>query len=228
MAIVEEPRFRDKVQVFPDRGAAGKELAQKLAKYKNTRTLVLGIPSGGVPVAVEIARFLDLPLDLLIVRKVQIPWNPEAGFGAVNPDGEVIFNQTLLPRLRLSQSEIDEQVNRTMETLHQRQTRFRGGKPFPDLTEKSVIVVDDGLASGYTMLAASKFIQKRRPAKIVVAVPTGFQKTVRFIEPEVDEVVCLNIRGGISFAVAEAYQNWYDLTDAEVLAILQKYQQNNL
>ncbi|MBW1917991.1 MAG: phosphoribosyltransferase [Deltaproteobacteria bacterium] len=224
MAIIEEPKFRDKVQVFSDRAAAGKGLAQKLEKYKHTQSLVLGIPSGGMPVASEIARGLDLPLDLLIVRKVQIPWNPEAGFGAVNPDGEVIFNESLLPRLRLKPAEIEEQVNKTMEILRQRQALFRGGRPFPDLTNNSVIVADDGLASGYTMLAAIKFIQKRHPAKIIVAVPTGFLKTVRFIEPKVDELVCLNIRGGLAFAVADAYQNWYDLTDTEVMAFMEKYQ----
>lgn len=221
--LVEQPSFRDKVYVFAARAEAGGLLARKLEQYKNTDTLVFGIPSGGVPVAAEIARFLELPLDLLIVRKVQIPWNPEAGFGAVNPDGEVIFNDALLKSLRLSQAEINEQVNKTLRILQKRQALFRAERPYPDLTGKTVILADDGLASGYTMLAAIKFIQKRSPKKIVVAVPTGFVQTVNFIQPEVDELVCLNIRGGLSFAVADAYQNWYDLTDAEVLASLDNF-----
>lgn len=224
MKIIEEPSLRDKTHVFADRTAAGKLLARKLEHYQDSDTLVFGIPSGGVPVAYEIARHLNLPLDLVIVRKVQIPWNPEAGFGAVNPDSEVIINDALLHRLGLRDAQIKAQVQKTMETLRQRQTMFRAGKPYPTVTDKGVILVDDGLASGYTMLAAIKFVHKRSPAKIVVAVPTGFLKTVHFIQPQVDELVCLNIRGGLSFAVAEAYENWYDLTDADVLAILENYQ----
>ncbi|MDD3580192.1 MAG: phosphoribosyltransferase family protein [Desulfobacca sp.] len=223
--IVEEPGWRDRVQVFADRSAAGRRLAEKLTQYKNTQTLVLGIPSGGVPVAFEIARALDLPLDLVIVRKLQIPWNPEAGFGAVNPDGEVIFNQALLERLRLSQDEINAQIEKTLKILRQRQNLFRGGQPLPDLTDYSVILVDDGLASGYTMLAAIKYLRQRSPGKLVVAVPTGSLRTVNLIKSEVDELVCLNIRSGLAFAVADAYQNWYDLGDAEVIAILENYRQ---
>jgi predicted phosphoribosyltransferase len=184
--------------------------------------MVLGIPAGGVPVAKEIADALDLPLDLIIVRKIQIPHNPEAGFGAMGPDGEIIFNDQLLNQLGLTEGEIKKQVERTRDVIKQRDQLFRGGRPFPILTGKIVIVSDDGLASGYTMLAAIGFIKKRKPEKIIVSVPTAAKRTIEFILPEVDEIVCLNVRSGFPFAVADAYRRWYDLTDKEVLDTIGK------
>lgn len=184
--------------------------------------MVFGIPAGGVPVAKEISDALDLPLDLIIVRKIQIPYNPEAGFGAMGPDGEIIFNDQLLNQLGLTESEIGKQVKQTRDVIKKRDSLFRGGRPFPILKGKIVIVSDDGLASGYTMLAAIGFIKKRKPEKIIVSVPTAAKRTIEFILPEVDEIVCLNVRSGFPFAVADAYRRWYDLTDKEVLDTIGK------
>ena len=175
-----------------------------------------------MPVAKEIADALDLPLDLIIVRKIQIPYNPEAGFGAMGPDGEIIINDQLLNQLGLTEGEIKKQVERTRDVIKQRNRLFRGDRPFPVLKGKIVIVSDDGLASGYTMLAAVGFIKKRKPEKIIVSVPTAAKRTIEFILPEVDEIVCLNVRSGFSFAVADAYRRWYDLTDREVLDTIGK------
>jgi putative phosphoribosyl transferase len=218
--LVEDTAFRNITDVFEDRGHAGKLLAAELLAYKGTDSMVMAIPTGGVPVAVEIAETIDLPLDLLIVRKLQDPYNPEAGFGAASPNGTVIVNKTLVSQLGLTEQEIDRQVKKTMETIRKRNQLFRGGRPFPQVENKTVIIVDDGLASGHTMMAAIRFIKKAKPAKIVVAVPTGAKKTVDLVLPEVDEMVCLNIRGVAPFAVADAYANWYDLDDDEVLALL--------
>lgn len=221
--MIEEISLRDKLLVFEDRKEAGRLLAGKLAKYKGSDGIVLGIPSGGVPVAREIADALNLPLDLIIVRKMQIPYNPEAGFGAVGPDGEVILNERLLDQLGLTEEEIKQQAERTMDIITRRDQAFRKGKPFPYLNDRIVIIVDDGLASGYTMLAAVRFIKRKAPLKIIVAVPTASDRTVDFILPEIDELVCLNVRGGFSFAVADAYRNWYDLTDEEVVFIMKPF-----
>jgi putative phosphoribosyl transferase len=218
--LIEDPTLRDRQLVFTDRAEAGRLLAVKLNPYGDSDSLVLAIPAGGMPVAAEISRALGLPLDLVLVRKIQVPNNTEAGFGAMDADGDAILNEGLLKQLKLSQEEVREQTERTKKVLAHRGRLFREGRPFPSLEGKPAIIVDDGLASGYTMRAAIRYIRKRNPAKVVVAVPTGFRHAVNDLLPETDEMVCLNIRGGFRFAVANAYVNWSDVSDEEVLAIL--------
>jgi putative phosphoribosyl transferase len=218
--FVEDSALRDKKYVFQDRRDAGKLLARKLTQYKGAGALILAIPSGGLPVAAEIAKALSIQLDIIIVRKLQIPFNPEAGFGAMGPDGEVIVNEELLGQLTLTEEAVEAQVKKTEEVIRKRDHLFREGKPFPSCKDRSVIVVDDGLASGYTMLVALKYIKKKMPSRLIAAVPTGPERTIKKILTETDEVICLNVRSGFSFAVADAYRNWYDLTDEDVLTIL--------
>jgi putative phosphoribosyl transferase len=214
--LFENQNLRNRDCVFQDRAEAGRLLAEMLLPSVPPDGLVLAIPAGGVPVGLEIARKLDLPLDLLIVRKVQIPNNPEAGFGAVGPDGEVILNHDLLKKLRLTAEKIKEEVEKSKRVMEERNRIFRGGKPFPEVAGKTVILVDDGLASGFTMTEGVRFIQKRRTKSIIVAVPTAPKETLTRLLPMADEVYCLNVRSSFPFAVAEAYQKWYDLTDEEV------------
>ena len=206
--------------VFKDRKEAGRLLAQRLLGYKDVNGIVLAIPSGGVPVAAEIAKVLGLSLDVIIVRKIQLPDNTEAGFGAVGPDGEVSLNANLISQLHLTQEEVERQIQITVDTIKRRNELFRKGRQFPLLKDKVVIIVDDGLASGYTMLAAVDFIKRHKPGRVVIAVPTAPKETVDLILPRVDELVCLNVRSGFTFAVADAYENWYDLEDEEVISIL--------
>lgn len=218
--LLENESLRNKAHVFRDRTDAGMRLSEQLIDYKGTDALLLAIPSGGVPVAYEIKQALNTDLDLIIVRKVQIPWNPEAGFGAVNLDGDIILNEELLQTLKLTDDMIETQIQKTRETIRKRDTLFRKGKEFPRLSERTVFLVDDGLASGYTIRAAIRFVQKRKPSKIVVAVPTGSSRTIEQVLHEVDTVVCLNVREGFPFAVADAYRNWHDLSDHDVLRIM--------
>jgi putative phosphoribosyl transferase len=218
--LVEDPDLRDRIHVFPDRTDAGSRLADKLVDYQGREARLFAIPAGGVPVAAEIARALQISLDLVIVRKIQLPWTTEAGFGALDPAGEAIFNEDLLRRVPLSPEEIDTQVQKTLAIIRQREARLRDGRPYPRLDGHPAIIVDDGLASGYTMRAAIRFIQELGPSYLVAAVPTGSQLTVRGLLPLVDELICLNVRGGFSFAVADAYENWYDLTEEEVGQIM--------
>lgn len=218
--LIEEISLRNKLHVFEDRSEAGRLLAGKLGEYRSLDCIVLGIPAGGVPVAKEIASALNLQLDLMIVRKLQIPGNPEAGFGAMILDGEIILNQQLIDLFGITEDKIRRQAEDTFEVIKRRNRVFRKGKPFPSLKDRIVILVDDGLASGYTMLAAVRFVKRDMPKKIIAAIPTASGRTVGLILPEVDEIVCLNIRYGGSFAVADAYTNWYDLSDEEVLSIL--------
>jgi predicted phosphoribosyltransferase len=219
--IIEEPTLRERVQVFRDRFQAGKLLAEKLREYyREENVIVLAIPAGGVPVGNMIAKELAVPMDVVIVRKAQIPWNTEAGFGAVTWDGETVLNEPLVEQLGLTKEEIDESISKTKRNIQERLRKFRGDKPLPQLRDKVIILVDDGLASGFTMLATARSTRKRQPKKIIVAVPTASLGAVELLMSEVDEIVCLNIRSASSFAVADAYENWYDLTDEEVLKIL--------
>jgi len=225
--LIEDEILRDRLYVFRDRRHAGRELAKRLLSYKGKGTVVLGIPSGGVPVAAEIAKLLRIDLDLVIVRKVRIPNNPEAGFGSVGPGGEVFLNATLLSRLHLTEKQIKKEVEKTKEIIKKRENLFRRSKSFPELKDKKVIIADDGLASGYTMLSAIEFVKRRSPQKLIVAVPTASLQTVEMILPQADELFCLNIRSGPFFAVADAYQVWHDLRDAEVISILADLRKNH-
>ncbi len=218
--LIEEISLRNKLHIFEERSEAGRLLGEKLKGYRNCGGIVLGIPSGGVPVAKETASALNLSLDLMIVRKLQIPGNPEAGFGAMTLDGEIILNQPLVDLFGITEDQIRRQEEYTFEVIKRRNRVFRKGRPVPALKDRIVILVDDGLASGYTMLAAVRFVKRDKPRRLIVAVPTAPGRTVDFILPEVDELVCPNVRYGSSFAVADAYKNWYDLSDEEVLSIL--------
>ena len=163
-----------------------------------------------------------MPLDIAIVRKIQIPWNTEAGFGAIAWDGRVLLNELLVAQLGLSTEAVEQCISQTREMVRQRMQKFRGNRPFPDLNGKTVILVDDGLASGFTMLAAAESIRNQHPEKIVIAVPTASAGAIELLASSVDELVCPNIRGGPIFAVADAYENWYDLSDDEVLELLRR------
>jgi putative phosphoribosyl transferase len=221
--IIEDPAYRERMFVFRDRLQAGKLLAEKLREYSGKENVILlALPAGGVPVGYVVAKELGILMDLMVVRKVQIPWNTEAGFGAVTWDGEAVLNQPLVRQLGLKREVIEESISETRRIIQERLRKFRGDKPMPDLRGKVVILVDDGLASGFTMLAAARSSRRRQPKKTVVAVPTASMGAIKLLTPEVDEIVCLNIRSGPVFAVADAYKNWYDLTDEEVTKILER------
>jgi len=183
---------------------------------------VLAIPAGGVPVGYVLAEKLKMPFDVVVVRKIQIPWNTEAGFGAVTWDGTPILNEQLVAQLGIDEEVVKQCISRTRQMVHERDQRLRGSRPFPDLTGRTVILVDDGLASGFSMLAAAKSIKTRLPRKMVVAVPTGSAHAIALLASKVDQLVCLNVRSGPIFAVADAYENWYDLSDDEVLEYLRR------
>lgn len=225
--LLEDPALRDRVYVFKDRTLAGRLLAARLMGYQGQEVRVFAIPAGGVPVAAEIARALQVPLDLVIVRKIQLPWTTEAGFGALNPAGEAVFNQDLIERFHLTPQDIETQVQKTLANLRYREERLRNNRPYPDLAGAATIIADDGLASGYTMRTAVNFLKGKGAGKIVVAVPTASARTAEDLLPLVDELFCLNVRSGWSFAVAEAYENWYDLTEEEVLEIIKSLAQNS-
>jgi predicted phosphoribosyltransferase len=219
--VVEHPELRDRIGVYRDRAEAGGYLAGELKEYAgDPDVFVLAIPAGGVPVGCQIANALKVPMDVIITRKVQIPWSPEAGFGAVAWDGKCILNEKLVEQLQLTQRDQEKAVLEAKRNVEERLKKFRGEKQLPDLAGKTVILVDDGLASGYTMLVSAKSVQEKAAKRVIVAVPTASLGAVELLQPEVDVIVCPNIRTDELFAVAEAYENWYDLTDKEVIELL--------
>lgn len=214
--IVELAKLRDRVGIFHNRAHAGKILADMLNSYKNTDAIVFAIPAGGLPVAAEIAKHLHLPLDVLVVSKITLPWNTEVGYGAVAFDGSVRFNKELLLKFALSEQEVERGIEETFRKVTRRVKSLRGKRIFPDLSERPVIVVDDGLASGFTLLTGVEALRKIGANQIIVAVPTGHKDSVQTIARRVEAVYCANIRTGWSFAVADAYQRWSDVSDEEV------------
>jgi predicted phosphoribosyltransferase len=220
--VVDEPRFRSRTRLFRDRCEAGRSLAGMLRDKIRGDALVLAIPSGGVPVGYCICQELGVPLDVVVVRKVPLPDNPEAGFGAVTLDGTLVLNERLVTELGLSEHVIRAMAASRLQEIKERLEKFRAGREPADLSGKDLVLVDDGLASGYTMLAAVRSIRKQSPKQVIVAVPTAHGEALDVISPEVDMVYCLNIRFGPVFAVADAYVNWYDLNDEEVKDYLSK------
>jgi predicted phosphoribosyltransferase len=221
--VIDEPAYRERTYVFRDRIHAGQLLAEKIRNcLAEKNILLLAIPAGGVPVACTISQILSLPVEVIVVRKIQIPWNTEAGFGAISWNGEVVLNDDLVAQLGLTKATIQNLTVATKKIIDERLKKFRKDKPLPSLKGKTVIIIDDGLASGFTMLAAVKSAKRAKPSRIIVAIPTASLRAVELLLPGVDELICLNVRSGPMFAVADAYRNWYDLTDEEVIEFLKK------
>jgi putative phosphoribosyl transferase len=218
--IIDLAELRDHVYVFRDRMHAGAIVAGMLDSYRNTNVTVFGIPAGGLPVAAVIARDLSLQIDVAVVSKITLPWNTEAGYGAVAFDGTVRLNQRLVQSLGLSEQQVQQGIEETSRKVAMRVKSLRGERAFPDISKKSVILVDDGLASGFTILVGVEALRKAGPNRIIVAVPTGHSNSVQMMADRVDEVYCANIRHGWSFAVADAYEKWSDVSDKEVIEII--------
>lgn len=219
--IIDEPILRNRIHVFDDRLHAGALLAKKLVEYKGKKHIyVLGIPAGGVQVAFQVSMRLKIPLDLVVTRKIHVPWNKEVGFGAISWNGIMFLNKPLVASLGLKAKDIDRCVAEEKKIIKRRLKIFRGNRPFPDLKDKTAIIVDDGLASGFSMLTTVKAIGQKKVKEIIVAVPTAPISAIELIKPHVDKVFCLNIRYGTFFAVADAYKDWYDLNDEDVIEFL--------
>jgi predicted phosphoribosyltransferase len=216
--IIDKPRLREQRFVFSDRHDAGRQLGAFIRTLPAIRDpLVLAIPAGGVPVGKEVALALGAPLSLAIVRKIRIPGTTESGFGAVTWDGQVLINEELRDALGLSATDVDQAIAGTRKNVGERVARFTGTRAVHEPAGKTVVLTDDGLASGFTMLAAIQSIRRRNPARIIVAVPTASAASAGLVSRQADQLVCLNIRSSRMFAVADAYAEWYDLDDREVL-----------
>jgi putative phosphoribosyl transferase len=220
--IIERPELRERTRVFRDRAHAGEVLAEMLDAYRQSDAVVLAIPAGGVPLGAVIARKLQIPLEVAVVSKITLPWNTEAGYGAVAFDETVRLNEDLVARLGLTEGQIKEGIDHTAHKVRRRVESFRGDRPVPDLAKHRAILVDDGLASGFTMLVAIEALRNAEARNICVAVPTGHWNALERMAQEAETVYCANIRSGFSFAVADAYATWTDVAEEEAVAIYKR------
>jgi putative phosphoribosyl transferase len=211
---------------YRNRVHAGQILAQQLKGMEfKTRPLVLAIPNGGVAVGAEIARSLDADLDVIIVRKLQVPGNPEAGFGALTSQGALILNDGLVRSIGLHKEQIDKVVEQTQAQIEKRRADYWNLIGVFSPEDRDVILVDDGIASGYTMVAAIESVESMGPASITVVVPTCSKKAAHLVRKKVGVLLCPRVEAGFIFAVANAYEHWYDVPDSEVLEILKEFRQ---
>ncbi len=214
--------------VFDDRRDAGRRLVAKLREYNGQSIVVLGIPNGGVPVALEVAGALNADLDLIICRKIPLPLNPEAGFGAIADDGTIILNEEMVERFGLSRQQIETEAGRVKTEIKRRSILYRGDRPLLTVRGRTVIIIDDGLASGFTMMAAVESVRHRRPAEIVVAVPVASAAALKQVKKVADRVITGTTGFMPGFAVADFYRQWYDLSDDEVIRCLGQWRMRRL
>jgi len=209
-------------RAFANRRKAGETLATKLAAYADRAdVLVLGLPRGGVPVAYEVARALRAPLDVFLVRKLGVPGQEELAMGAIATGGVRVLNDEIIFLLGISESVIDAVAHGEQQELERRERLYRGNRPRPEVPGRTVILVDDGLATGSTMRAAAAALRQMGPSRIIVAVPVGAQETCEEFRQEVDEVICA-VTPEPFMAVGAWYADFSQTSDDEVRDLLQK------
>ncbi len=208
-------------RVFRNRTEAGQKLAQQLLHYANRPdVLVLGLPRGGVPVAFEVARALNVPLDIMSVRKLGVPGQEELAMGAIASGGRRVLNEEVMQGLGIPPNVIEAVTAREQQELARRERRYRGNRPGFDVRGRTVILVDDGLATGATMLAAIVALRQQQPARIVVAVPVAPPSVCQELWDAADEVVCL-LTPELFLGVGRWYDDFSPTTDAEVQSLLE-------
>jgi len=205
--------------MFKDRKDAGQKLGLALQKYRNSNALVLSIPRGGVELGYEVAKALHCDLSLIICRKLPYPHNPESGFGAIAEDGSVYINQ--MAAAYVPEYEIEQIITEQRKEIERRIQTLRNGKPLPRIKDRTVILVDDGIAMGSTMHTAVTLCKKREAEKIIVAVPVAGTQAIEKFSQMADEIIVLESPSDFH-AVAQVYENWYDVSDEEVMELLQK------
>ena len=209
--------------IFENRYDAGRKLAEKLTEYTKKAAVVLGIPNGGFAVALGVALAIGADFDLVISRKIPLPLSPEGGCGSVTDDGTIILNEEIVKKTGLSQQQINYQVSQVRANIKERSLLYHKDRPPLTITGRTVIIVDDGLASGYTMRAAIESLRRRKPEKIIAAVPVGPDHVVNEVRKVADRVVTCAVGTEPVFYVSDYYRYWQDITDSEVLSCLREW-----
>ena len=209
---------------FSNRTEAGRKLAEALAFYKGQHPVILALPRGGAPVAAEIAAALEAPLDLVLVRKIGVPFQPELAMGAV-VDGQeplVVRNEQVIRMAEINESEFDAIRDRELEEIERRRKLYLGSRPHPELTGQTVIIVDDGIATGATIRVALRAIRMRKPRKLILAVPVAPTQSLDELRTEADEIVCLEDYDDLG-AIGLYYSDFRQISDAEVIKLLEQH-----
>lgn len=210
--------------MFLDRKDAGEQLGRALEKFRDKHVLVLGIPRGGAETAYYVAKHLNAELSLVITRKLGYPFNPEAAFGAVAEDGSVYLSESA--KQELTKEEINRVLEEQKSEIERRIEKLRRGKPLPDLKGRTIIIVDDGIATGATLFATIALCKKNKAGKIIVAAPIAGKRMERILPQMADDVVILETPTFYS-AVSQGYQDFYNLTDEEALAFMDKWEREH-
>lgn len=209
------------MDIFTNRSDAGRRLSENLLSYRNhAQLIVLALPRGGVPVAFEIAKKLCVPMAVFLVRKLGVPGHEEVAIGAIAEGDVRILDQDLIMRLNITEQQVQNVLKKETQELKRRLQQYRHGESLPDLKEKTVILVDDGIATGFTLTAAIMAVKKLNPKKIIVAVPVASQESLQELSLLVDEVVCLMTPEPF-YGVGQWYQRFDQTTDEEVIHLLQ-------
>ena len=207
--------------LFADRQEAGERLADKLLHFKDKNPLILAVPRGGLTVAEPVLKKISGELDLIITRKIGAPYQPELAIGAVTGDGFVMLNEDILSRVSADKKYIEKAVAEEVEEIKRRLKAYRGERPAPALDNRIVILIDDGVATGYTLLAALRNLQEKKPDRLVLAVPVGPPDTFKKLQQEVDELVYIEAPANFA-AVGQFYRRFDQVSDAEVSAVLKR------
>lgn len=206
---------------FKDRKEAGQILAHRLSSYAAQNVVVLGLPRGGVPVAFEVAKALKAPLDVYVVRKLGVPGHEELAMGAIASGDVRVLNKPVIDNLRISEEAIEAETRKEQEELKRREILYRGEKPLLDVSNRTVVLVDDGIATGSTIKAAIAALKKQKARRIVVAVPVAPASTIEELKTEVDEVICVSTPE-FFYAISLWYDDFPQTTDEEVRELLEK------
>jgi|SRR3989344_5149357 len=209
------------MRIFENRRRAGRRLGESLKKYKSESPVVLAIPRGGVVVGYEVAKILKAPLDVIISRKVGVPFQEELGMGAVAEGGVEILDKALIKGMRIPKKSVDEVIAKEKKEIERRRSLYRGNKPIVNIENRIVILVDDGLATGVSARAAIKSLKKLKPKKIIFAAPVCAKESAENMRSLVDEFFCLLTPSGFS-SVGLWYQNFEQVEDEEVKELLSK------
>ena len=212
--------MRGEEAFLKDRTDAGRRLASRLARYADERPIVLALPRGGVPVGTEVSRSLGAPLDVFIARKLGAPDQPELGIGAVAQGGVLVLNERIVRALKLTEEHVRRAAEEELGEVERRLRLLRGDRPEPQLEGRTVILVDDGLATGATARAAIVALNERGPRRLVLAVPVCPPHTADALSPEVDEIVVLETPADF-YAVGSYYEDFEQVTDDEVIRLLE-------
>jgi len=209
---------------FIDRKDAGRQLAKALARYKSQRPVVLALPRGGVPVAAEVANVLDAPLDLILVRKIGVPFQPELAMGAVVDGAEpvIVRNEEVIRLSGVSETDFNAIRDEQLAEIERRRKLYLGDRPHPEISGRTVIVVDDGIATGATTRAALHAMRMRKPSKLVLAVPVAPTDTLKKLRGEADDIVCLEDYEQFG-AIGLFYSDFRQVSDTEVIGILARH-----